>query len=140
MLTKQLLVVTLVVVVFGTTMVTQGYASECGPVGVDNSPGCEVIQVDPDNPDEAVNEDEQDNLNELRDRQQENEEENNEEIRESCRDQGYEDGPNGPFNRVTYNHCGDDNSGGDDAYYDGFIDGCMDVEGNTRDVCENATD
>jgi hypothetical protein len=27
-----------------------------------------------------------------------------------------------------------------DAYYDAFIEGCMSVEGNTRDVCEAATD
>ena len=30
--------------------------------------------------------------------------------------------------------------GGADAYYEGFIEGCMSVEGNTRDVCELATD
>jgi hypothetical protein len=30
--------------------------------------------------------------------------------------------------------------GGADEYYDAFIEGCMSVEGNTRDVCEAATD
>ena len=58
---------------------------------------------------------------------------------DSCRDAGYEAGQNGPFSEATYDHCGDE-AGGDDAYYEGFIDGCMSVEGNTKDVCESATD
>jgi hypothetical protein len=58
---------------------------------------------------------------------------------ESCYDAGFDDGEKGPFNEATWDHCGDE-EGGDDAYYDGFIDGCMSVEGNTRDVCESATD
>ena len=58
---------------------------------------------------------------------------------DSCRDAGYEQGQNGPFSVDTYDHCGDEN-GGDDAYYKGFIDGCMSVEDNTKDVCESATD
>ena len=62
-----------------------------------------------------------------------------EDPKDSCREAGYEDGQNGPFSEATYDHCGDD-SGGDDAYYEGFIDGCMSVEGNTKDVCESATD
>jgi hypothetical protein len=57
----------------------------------------------------------------------------------SCRDAGFEDGQNGPFNDATYDHCGDEATG-DQAYLDGFIDGCMSVEGTTRDVCESATD
>ena len=65
--------------------------------------------------------------------------ENNEVWNESCRDSGYRAGQNGPFSQETYDHCGDED-GGDDAYYDGFIDGCMSVSGNTRDVCESATD
>jgi len=64
----------------------------------------------------------------------------NEEIRESCGNQGFEDGQNGPFNTQTHQHCGDDNSGGDDAYLEEFMKGCLSVDGNTRDVCENATD
>ena len=48
-------------------------------------------------------------------------------------------GQNGPFSVDTYDHCGDE-KGGDEAYYKGFIDGCMPVEGNTKDVCESATD
>ena len=58
---------------------------------------------------------------------------------DSCRDAGYDDGQNGPFSEDTHDHCGDE-VGGDDAYYEGFIDGCMSVEGNTKDVCESATD
>jgi hypothetical protein len=57
---------------------------------------------------------------------------------DSCRNSGYEDGQNGPFAQGTYDHCGEE-TGGDDAYYNGFIDGCMDA-GNTRDICEQATD
>jgi hypothetical protein len=38
-----------------------------------------------------------------------------------------------------YSSCGEE-EGGADAYYDIFIDGCMSVEGNTREVCEQATD
>lgn len=58
---------------------------------------------------------------------------------ESCRDAGFKDGQNEPFNDVTYDHCGDEEIG-DKAYLDGFVDGCMSVEGNTRDVCESVTD
>jgi hypothetical protein len=53
-------------------------------------------------------------------------------------DAGYDDGRNEPFNHDTYDHCA--NNGEDGEYYDGFIDGCMSVEDNTRDVCESATD
>jgi hypothetical protein len=58
---------------------------------------------------------------------------------DSCYDAGYDDGQNNPFNHDTYDHCADE-EGGDQAYYDGFIDGCMSVEGNTRGICESATD
>jgi hypothetical protein len=58
---------------------------------------------------------------------------------DSCRDSGYDAGQDGPFSRETYDHCGEE-EGGDDAYYNGFINGCMSIEGNTRDVCESATD
>jgi hypothetical protein len=58
---------------------------------------------------------------------------------DSCYNAGYDDGQNGPFSKGTYDHCGEE-AGGNDAYYDSFIDGCMSVEDNTRDVCESATD
>ena len=48
----------------------------------------------------------------------------------------YEDGQSGPFDSEVY----DDNCTGEGRYYDGFIDGCMSVSGNTKDVCEGATD
>jgi len=63
----------------------------------------------------------------------------NEEWSNSYYNSGYRAGQNGPFSQDTYNHCGDE-TGGDDAYYDGFINGCMSLEGNTRDVYESATD
>ena len=52
---------------------------------------------------------------------------------------GFKDGLDNPFSIPTWDRCGDE-EGGDDAYYDGFIDGCMSVEGNTREACEVATD
>jgi hypothetical protein len=51
----------------------------------------------------------------------------------SCNNDGLYDGENGPFSQELYDMCGD-------TYYDAFIEGCMSVEGNTRDVCESATD
>ena len=51
----------------------------------------------------------------------------------SCRNDGLYDGENNPFSQELYDMCGD-------TYYDAFIEGCMSVEGNTRDVCESATD
>ena len=58
---------------------------------------------------------------------------------ESCYDSGYRAGQNGPFSQETHDHCGDE-EGGDDAYMEGFVNGCLDVGGNTRDVCISATD
>jgi hypothetical protein len=51
----------------------------------------------------------------------------------SCYDRGIIDGEDHPFNQGTFDRCGDD-------YYEGFLQGCMSVEGNNRDVCENAAD
>jgi hypothetical protein len=51
----------------------------------------------------------------------------------SCEGDGLYDGKNNPFSQELYEMCGD-------TYYDAFIDGCMSAEGNTRDVCESATD
>lgn len=56
-----------------------------------------------------------------------------------CYDVGREDGRNGEFERDAFtDNCGPLNT--ENKYYKGFIDGCMSVEGNTRDVCESATD
>jgi hypothetical protein len=51
----------------------------------------------------------------------------------NCYEKGFRDGEEHPFNLYTYNDCGND-------YYRGFIQGCISVEGNTRDACEMATD
>ncbi len=51
----------------------------------------------------------------------------------SCYERGIIDGEDHPFNQRTYDNCRD-------RYYQGFIEGCMSVDGNSRDVCESATD
>jgi hypothetical protein len=56
----------------------------------------------------------------------------------ACEADGYEAGRDGPFSQELYETCAE--VGGADEYYEGFIDGCMSVEGNTREVCESATD
>ena len=56
----------------------------------------------------------------------------------ACEADGYEAGQDGPFSQELYEMC--EEVGGADEYYDAFIEGCMSVEGNTRDVCEAATD
>ena len=56
----------------------------------------------------------------------------------ACEADGYEAGRDDSFNQELYETC--EEVGGADAYYEGFLEGCMSVEGNTRDVCELATD
>ena len=51
----------------------------------------------------------------------------------SCYEHGIIDGEDHPFIQRTYDNCRD-------RYYQGFIEGCMSVDGNSRDVCESATD
>jgi hypothetical protein len=51
----------------------------------------------------------------------------------SCYERGIIDGEDHPFNQRTYDNCGD-------QYYQGFIEGCMSVDGNSRDVCESTTE
>ncbi|WP_148687536.1 hypothetical protein [Candidatus Nitrosocosmicus hydrocola] len=43
----------------------------------------------------------------------------------NCYDRGIIDGEDHPFNQGTYDKCGDD-------YYQGFIKGCLSVEGNVE--------
>lgn len=57
----------------------------------------------------------------------------------ACEADGYEAGQDDSFSQKLYETC-EEVVGGADAYYEGFIEGCMSVEGNTRDVCELATD
>jgi hypothetical protein len=59
-----------------------------------------------------------------------------EENRRVCYDDGFEDGLNNPFDHERNNGCNDYGR----AYYDGFVDGCTSVEGNTREICEKFTD
>jgi hypothetical protein len=56
-----------------------------------------------------------------------------------CYNVGYDDGQNGSFSIDAFqDNCGPLDSGS--RYYQGFIEGCMSAEGNTREVCESATD
>jgi hypothetical protein len=58
-----------------------------------------------------------------------------------CYNVGYSDGQNSEFSRYSFSdNCGPTDNPEENDYYNGFIDGCMSVEGNTRDVCESATD
>jgi hypothetical protein len=54
----------------------------------------------------------------------------------ACYSDGIDAGKDDQFSQKMYEFCGEYG----EEYYDGFIDGCMSVEGNTRDVCESATD
>ena len=74
-------------------------------------------------------------------------EENNDNINEDLGDlgnestckcwvDGFEDGQNNPFNQERNNGCNDYR----DMYYKGFIEGCMSVSGNTKEICETFTD
>ncbi|MDN5868702.1 MAG: hypothetical protein L0H55_15065 [Candidatus Nitrosocosmicus sp.] len=51
----------------------------------------------------------------------------------SCYERGLIDGEDNPFSQSTYAKCSDD-------YYQGFLQGCTSVDGNSRDICESATD
>jgi hypothetical protein len=58
-----------------------------------------------------------------------------------CDDAGHRDRRNGEFSREVFgDNCGSMENAEDNSYYNGFIEGCMSVEGNTREVCESATD
>ena len=59
---------------------------------------------------------------------------------ERCYDAGYRDGQDNPFSVVTFQECDIVSKfvDGQNQYEEGFLDGCMSVEGNTRDVCETA--
>jgi hypothetical protein len=59
---------------------------------------------------------------------------------ERCYDTGFIDGQDNPFSATTYQECDTESKfvDGQNQYEAGFLDGCMSVEGNTRDACENA--
>jgi hypothetical protein len=50
---------------------------------------------------------------------------------------GYVDGLNNPYNTTIFDEKNDRYLQG---YADGFMEGCLDVEGNTEKACENAKD
>lgn len=51
-----------------------------------------------------------------------------------CADDGYDDGLNIPFSRDRYEECHFDYLTVN-PYYDAFINGCLSVEGNTKEIC-----
>ena len=56
--------------------------------------------------------------------------------RRDCYDDGYEDGLDHPYDHERGSACSEYGR----AYHNGFIAGCLSVEGNTRDICETFTD
>jgi hypothetical protein len=54
---------------------------------------------------------------------------------ETCYNDGYDDGQNNPFDQDRNKGCDDYSQ----AYYDGFIEGCISAD-NTREICVSATD
>lgn len=59
---------------------------------------------------------------------------------ERCYDAGFRDGQDNPFSVTTFQECDTESKfvDGQNQYEAGFLDGCMSVEGNTRDICESA--
>jgi hypothetical protein len=57
---------------------------------------------------------------------------------ERCYDAGYRDGQNNPFDVVTFEECDTESKfkDGKNQYGEGFLDGCDDIEGNSREECE----
>jgi hypothetical protein len=52
---------------------------------------------------------------------------------DGCYDSGISDGQDQPFDQIKFDECGG-------TYYNGFISGCMSVQGNDLEICEMATD
>src|SRR5215203_2848029 len=60
---------------------------------------------------------------------------------DGCFDEGYKDGRDNPFDIDEYDKCGGSSGDpGNNAYYNGFVAGCLSVKGNTAEICEEATD
>jgi hypothetical protein len=61
---------------------------------------------------------------------------------EACYNNGYRQGQDDPFDGGNYDSCEKfrESNEGKNPYYEGFIDGCKSVEGNTEEICESATD
>jgi hypothetical protein len=59
---------------------------------------------------------------------------------ERCYDAGYRDGQDSPFSVTTFQECDTESkfADGQNQYQQGFLDGCISVEGNTKEICETA--
>jgi hypothetical protein len=59
---------------------------------------------------------------------------------ERCYDAGYSNGQNAPFIVTTFQECDTESKfvDGQNQYQEGFLDGCLSIEGNTREICETA--
>lgn len=91
-----------------------------------------------DNPGHFACDNENDNDSDDDDISNDNENPDNDNFDEptGCYAAGFEDGQTGPFDSEVYH----DNCEGEGKYLDGFIDGCMSIDANTKEVCEGATD
>jgi hypothetical protein len=68
------------------------------------------------------------------------EKEPNSSVNSDCFHEGYNDGRDNPFSLEKYRDCGGSMGPGNNAYYNGFVAGCLSVSGNTAEECEQATD
>ena len=55
-------------------------------------------------------------------------------------DRGYKDGQDHPINEQIRDGESGDNEEYHSGYLDGFLDGCLSVEGNDEDICNPAMD
>jgi hypothetical protein len=55
-------------------------------------------------------------------------------------DRGYEDGQNHPINEQIRDGESGHNEEYRRCYLDGFLDGCLSIEGNDEDICNSAID
>jgi hypothetical protein len=55
-------------------------------------------------------------------------------------DRGYKDGQDRPINKQIRDGESGDNEEYRSGYLDGFLDGCLSVEGNDEDICNSAMD
>ena len=110
----------------------------CAPLSVHASIGSDEFCAQNEGHFACDNENDNDSDDDGKSDEEENPGNDNFDEPSGCYAAGYEDGQTGPFDTEVYHHCGDKDNG-DDAYYNGFINGCIEVN-NTRDVCISATD
>jgi hypothetical protein len=70
----------------------------------------------------------------------ENDDDSSSGVNSDCFKEGYNDGRDNPFSLEKYRNCGGSIGAGNNAYYNGFVAGCLSVSGNTAEECEQATD